>query len=259
MPVVRGKKGLCAKFQSSCSRVWNDGFSCDSKCRENQFEVFTGAMSDNDDEDEVMMALQQLTSKITVGPKPSQKQRKKKVQPKPLSPEVIATIVAALKSGDLTLKDLDSTPCTDDDLVEIYALVDSGAGAHTANAAKHFPGAMVTESAAQRAGVKYITANEEEITNDGEMSIPAITEHGDEFPLTFQNTSVGMPIISVAQMAHDYDSKFRKKDGEFIHQRTGKVLPFVKRHGVYFMKLLVPRSLAPSDSKRAEAFGRPEN
>ena len=57
-----------------------------------------------------------------------------------------------------------------------------------------------------------------------------------------------MPITSLrlwAKAGHrnilDHDS------GEFIHRETNEVDPYVAKHGVYFMKMRVDRSLLPAD------------
>ena len=70
------------------------------------------------------------------------------------------------------------------------------------------------------------------------------TETGSRKPFTFQNASVGMPIISTNCLAReDNDITFRANDGYVLHNPTGERTPFVARDGVYFMQMRVPRSL----------------
>ena len=67
-----------------------------------------------------------------------------------------------------------------------------------------------------------------------------------------------MPILSVTELSKDGDSgpdiRFRSKDGEIIDNATGKKCHFVKRMGVYFMRLYFPKSSSPV--ARPSGFGR---
>ena len=66
-----------------------------------------------------------------------------------------------------------------------------------------------------------------------------------------------MPILSVAELARegDYGSevRFRRKDGFIEDNLTGRRLPFVKRKGVYFIRLYFPKV-----KNNPAGFTRPE-
>ena len=88
---------------------------------QNAFQDLTD-VDEHDDEDEVLEALKQLTSKVQVGPKPSQQQRRQKG----LSKARIAHIAREVNEGRIHLPDLNLD--NDGDYEAIWALVDSGAG-----------------------------------------------------------------------------------------------------------------------------------
>ena len=61
---------------------------------------------------------------------------------------------------------------------------------------------------------------------------------------TFQNAEVGMPIFSISQVtAEQHEVTFREHDGYILHVPSGKKFFFIKRSGVYFIKMKVPREL----------------
>ena len=79
--------------------------------------------------------------------------------------------------------------------------------------------------------------------------------------IPFVNANVQMPILSIAKLGKDHDTFFGQTSGELIHRVTDKRIPFVKRAGVYFMKVAVPRSVVkPNDAGGStEPFGRSGN
>ena len=72
--------------------------------------------------------------------------------------------------------------------------------------------------------------------------------------LTFQNAPVAMPIWSIGEINEaECETTFRKDDGVIKHIPSNDQIHFIKRAGVYFVKMLVPRqSVNPPD----EVFGR---
>ena len=65
---------------------------------------------------------------------------------------------------------------------------------------------------------------------------------------TFQNAEVGLPIVSLNQVARDNHRVILDDDaGVIIHKPTGAEFPFVVRHGVYLMTLRVPKALVTPD------------
>ena len=142
-------------------------------------------------------------------------------------------------------------------MVAIWALMDSGSGVHIANHDVHFPGSELEKSKFQ--GTKYMAANKSEIVNEGEMTIKARTAEGHSVRIPFQSAKVGMPILSVALLAKEYDSVFRQDDGDLVHRTTGKKVGFVKKAGVYFIQLMVPRRVASQKLSERCPFGGQAN
>ena len=209
---------------------------------------------DCESEETVMMALQQLTSQVHCGPKLSQKQRRR--SPAPLTRQQVNAIAHKIKSGEIALPDLVEHAPNDDDLVAVWALVDSGCGTHIADAAKHFPGATVVESEGQRRGQVFINASNGEIANEGQITVHMLTNEGRKKPTCFQNAKVGLPILSVKVLCDESDVSFTKKGGTITDRDSGEVTAFVKRCGVYFAKMWVPRSVCPNGDSEP-GFARP--
>ena len=98
------------------------------------------------------------------------------------------------------------------------------------------------------------------MTTDGTFSVLGTTAEGHRTKTTFHNAKVDMPILSVAQMCakDEIDVKFNKKGGNIINVATGKTTRFVKRLGVYFLKLRVEKPVADQKGKsRDMGFVRP--
>ena len=70
------------------------------------------------------------------------------------------------------------------------------------------------------------------------------TGEGHDCHMTFQNAPVAMPILSIGEVNEDNcETTFRKDGGVINHLDTHKQIEFVKRAGVYFVKMRVPKSL----------------
>ena len=221
--------------------------------------VFSALKSDDGDDGEaeelrVAMACAQLTRNVRVGLKVPQSQRRP-VRPKPLGHQKIREICAAMKCGHPNFNDIDQEVTTDDDLVAVWALVDSGSGVHIASHGTHFPGARLQKG--DRHGAKYTAANGSEMEDEGAMTITALTEEGAQASIVFQsNSQVGMPILSVAKLGLQHDAFFRETDGELVHRASGQRTKFVKRAGVYFLRLMVKKSVASPLAENRCPFGR---
>ena len=193
----------------------------------------------DDDEARVVAALQQLSSSISIGPKVSQKQRRK--IPPPVSMTKMNRIMAAVKNDSLNLPDA-MEECSNDAEVEyIWALMDSGSFENIANHQLHFPQARLRPSGLQKRGIKSVAANGTEISMSEEMVIKAFTDEGEKAKITFQNGDVQMPILSVDKLSANHDSFFNDVGGKLIHRKTGKETKFIKKYGVYFIRLAIPK------------------
>ena len=137
---------------------------------------------------------------------------------------------------------------------EKYALVDSGAGVNVCKWKKHFPGAKLRKTSHV---VKMTTATSEEIVSGGEVVVAAKTQEGHNVTTVFQDADVDLPILSVAVLSDSSklgsDVRFKRNDGYIEDIATGKRCNFIKRQGVYFIKLLVPKDLLEENE---QDFGR---
>ena len=107
-------------------------------------------------------------------------------------------------------------------------------------------------SKAQARGVKYESACGGEIENRGEFDIKWRATDDRMRVTTFQNARVGMPIFSVSNIAKDkHRVVFEDDGGHVLHEPSGYRIDFIIPSGVYFIKMLVPRSMV-----KGTTFGR---
>ena len=147
----------------------------------------------------------------------------------------------------------------DNDLMDVWALVDSGAGAQSACKAKHYQGATLRKSAAQERGVTFKNSSGGDMPLNGEFAIPTTTDEGHRGEIVFQNLEVEMPIVSVPMLCHHSDVDFKKRGGTIRHRTTGEVSRFIKKSGVYFIKLKVKKALVTNDGNRPCSLGQAED
>ena len=213
---------------------------------------FASLGESDDDEADMLQALLELTPNLSLASKKlSQKQRRKAR----VRFAHVNAIAAKVKSGEIDLPDTDDT---NDEFEEVYALVDSGAGVNVCKRTKHFPGAKLREAAHV---IKMTTATNEEITSGGEVVVPARTQEGHTVTTVFQDADVDMPILSVAVLSASgpmgSDVRFKKHDGYIEDIATGKRCKFIKRQGVYFIKLLVPKNLVTHEESGFAGLEQP--
>ena len=206
---------------------------------------------ESDDEDKIINSLRQISRNVTVGPKISQRSKK---GPAPISKKKLRKIVAAIDNGDLSLPDAVSQCGNDTEVDYVWALVDSGSYVNIANQQMHFPRAKLRPSSLQSKGVKSVAANGTEITMSEEMVVKAFTSEGEKARIVFQNGDVQMPIISVARLSEHHDTLFNDHGGKLVHRDSGKETPFVKRSGVYFIRLAIPADKRGSEDNRLFAW-----
>ena len=214
---------------------------CGSYSHPNSFAalVDNGTHDDDDDDIEMLNALSKLSSKITSGPKISQKKRVQRNQP--MDKRSIASIAKQVREGKFNLPDLQLENNSDYDAG--WALVDSGAGRSCAKRRVHFPNANteITPST-----VRMATANGEELKSRGCFKLDVLTAEGHTISQTFEDADVDMPIMAVTELAANgqlgSDIVFRKSDGAVVDIASNATSRFVRRRGVYFMKISVPKS-----------------
>ena len=212
----------------------------------NNFSALSDSDDDDDDETDVVKALAQLTSNIQVGPKQTQSQRRKA---KGLDMTRILAVAKQIRDGELRLPDVELE--SNDEYDCVWALVDSGAGVNCASR-KQFPHAEPIHAPE----VQLTTAGGETLPNRGAMKVTTTSQEGIIRERVFYDAPVDMPIISIAEVSHEgsagSSTQFRRLDGFIEDNATHEKQHFVKRKGVYFMKIFVKKKLA-----NEVPFGRP--
>ena len=93
--------------------------------------------------------------------------------------------------------------------------------------------------------------------NDGAGEVESFTRDVKTNTRVFYEAPVEMPILAVTELAREgelgSEVRFRQKDGVIIDTLTGKRCQFVKRKGVYFMRLYFPKGVGDQS-----VFARPD-
>ena len=221
----------------------------------NKFRALNDFDSDDDDESEVLKALSALTPKVSLASEKALPQRVKKGQHKVERPHDFARLCAIardVKAGRIQLPDVDLE--TDDEYTCLWALVDSGAGANVARK-DHFPNAVPVDAPS----ITLSTANGEILPNAGAHMVRTMHRDGTQVSRKLYRANVDMPILAVTELAqegnHGSEVRFHRNHGVVIDKETKKRQHFLRRRGVYFMKLYVPKS--PKSNNGTSGFTRP--
>ena len=194
---------------------------------------------EDDDEEKVVQALKHISSKIAVGPKMSQKQKRSLSTPI-LDKKNIAHLAKLVRTGEMGLPDLNLDSNTDYE--EAWALVDSGAAKSCAKRKGHF---LNTETHLRPSNVRMATASGEELPSRGCFDLHALTAEGNQLSQTFEDADVDMPIMSVGEISTNGELGtnvlFGERDGYIVDIKTGATSKFYRRRGVYFIKIYVLR------------------
>ena len=200
----------------------------------NKFKAFESEVDDDDDEESIVRSLSAMTSKVQLASDKAKPQKARKKRSKPLDLAHLNLIAQKIKSGEITLPDMDLDE--DDDYEYVWALVDSGAGANVAKR-EHFP----NFKSAQAPKISLTIANGATMDNNGAGEVVSYSQDGTESKRIFYEAPVDMPILAVAELAQEgelgSEVLFRSRDGCLIDNLTGRKVHFVKRKGVYFMRL----------------------
>ena len=206
---------------------------------------------ERDEEDEVCQALAQLTSNVSkLSEKGSQRERKKSVLSTRLAH--LVSVSEKVKSGEIELPDLDLE--NDEEYMCVWALVDSGAGVNVADSSQ-IPGSTPTTAPE----INLTCADGNRMPNKGARKVMTHTREGISRERTFYDAPVDMPILSVAELSAEGDLgsevDFKKHAGYIEDVATGDRQHFVKRLGVYFMRLYFKRH--PGNDEQLTPFARP--
>ena len=147
-----------------------------------------------------------------------------------------------VNDGDISLPDLDLEH--NDDVVAVWALVDSGAGKSCANKAKHFP---FLDCLNNSSDTRMSMADGTELPSRGNFHLPALSAEGHDLSQTFEDTDVEMPICAVTELSNCGGNAgsqviFKYDKGEIVKLSDAGSSSFAERKGVYFVKLFVPRN-----------------
>lgn len=186
--------------------------------------------SEDQDESEVLKALSQITSNVSYG-----KPKAKKNSPsKGMTMAKISAIAKQVNSGAIRLPDLNLD--NNDEYDCCWALVDSGAGVNVAKS-DQFDDTEDVDAPT----VVLSTADGALLPNSGAMRVTTKSKEGIVVERTFYKAPVAMPILAVAELTKEGDmgstTGFRQRDGYIENNADHKRQHFVKRKGVYFMKL----------------------
>ena len=134
----------------------------------------------------------------------------------------------------------------------MWALVDSGAGVNCAKKGQ-FSAAVTSDAPA----VMLTTADGSYMPNEGAIKVTTMSKEGISIDRVFYQAPVDMPILSVAELSKEgpmgSKTSLSLRDG-FVKDKQSKMKQhFIKRKGVYFMKLYTRRGLEDTD------FGRLAN
>ena len=153
----------------------------------------------------------------------------------------IAEIARKIHTGQIALPDLDLE--NNEDFAAVWALVDSGAGKSCADKSRHFPFLQVENT---KSDTRMSMADGTELPSKGNFFLPAMSSEGHDLSQVFEDTSVEMPICAVSALSNcggDTGSRviFEYDKGKIVKVSDDGTSAFVKKKGVYFVKLFVPR------------------
>ena len=153
----------------------------------------------------------------------------------------IASIAKQVRDGHYNLPDLQLE--SNSGFEAVWALVDSGAGRSCAKRLEHFPN---TRTDLKSSTVRMATASGEELKSRGCFKLEVLSSEGNILTQTFEDADVDMPIMAVTELASNgelgSDVVFRKHDGAITDVQTQATSKFVRRKGVYFMKIFTPKN-----------------
>ena len=123
---------------------------------------------------------------------------------------------------------------------KIQILVDSGA-AENVLPPDLLPDYEIQEGEARKNGVKYMTADGNEIPNLGELDVPFRTYEGHKCGIKFQLADVKRPLLSVTALtAKGNRVSFHSTGGTIVSQDGKQKIDFKKQQGVYVLEVYVP-------------------
>ena len=186
-------------------------------------------LANNNDNDDLIDSLNQLTRRVQIGPKPSQKASKATK----LCPQRITAIAKETDSGKLRLPDL-ALP-HDTDYVAVWALVDSGSSIPVANAEQILPSAKVQPP--PKGHTRFEVTSGDKLRHNGFIYTDVRTQEGDRNMIRWKHAKVAPPILSTHGLARNGAAL---EDGEYEgcikKNATGNTTRLIQTAGVYFVR-----------------------
>ena len=120
---------------------------------------------------------------------------------------------------------------------DLWITIDSGASENVINK-QMAPQFRVQPSTGSNAGTTYITANGDEMANQGEKDVKIVTKEGHKCLLKMQVTDVRKPLMSVARICDaGHQVTFTNEGGNIKHLQTGQTTHFDRIDNVYRLKV----------------------
>ena len=145
--------------------------------------------------------------------------------------------------GELDLPDINLD--SNDEYEECWCLVDTGAGLSSANRARHFPGAELIQPDPNEEPVTLSTASGQILTVKGTFKVEGYSSEQQQFSTKFTDSKVDMPILAGSAITlggtAGREIIITKRGGIIKDLATGETSHIVRRRGVYFMKLKIPK------------------
>jgi hypothetical protein len=121
--------------------------------------------------------------------------------------------------------------------VKVDSVMDSGASAPVAPP-QMMPSIPIEQSEGSRRGQCYASASKHKLMNLGQQKIKACTEAGEETEVLFQIADVSKPLVSVSAICERGNRVIFGQNGGFVQNlRTGGLIPFERRNGIYVLSL----------------------
>ena len=141
--------------------------------------------------------------------------------------------------------------------------IDSGAAASVIPE-RLLPGHRVGPSEGSRAGVHYLAADGGRIPNLGELEVGFLTKEKHRCRMMFQVAHVKRPLLAVSTLTRSgNDVNFKAEGGTITNRKTGRVIAFAKKGGVYVLEVVVAppsgqgKGSPPGGSDRWRRSGNP--
>ena len=217
----------------------------------NRFDGFNTDEESEDEEQEVLKALSQISAKVSKG---LISQRERRARPLPaLDTAHLKKVAQQVQEGIIKLPQIDLKD--DESYHYVWALMDSGAGANVARR-DQLPGSEPVAAPP----IALTVASGDTLPNRGARKVTFINPDGSTRTRIFYEADVDMPILSVAEVSKEgsegSEVSFRRKNGYVEDLRNCHRMPFIKRQGVYFVQLRIPKVDQDPDGHMSD-FHRP--